>query len=194
MNKQANFGQYLRKLINKYNLKPTDLALKLNVDDSLVRKWISGSRVPSLKSNYYDVLCRTLNLNHRERLLLKYRQLFALDETTLQIVKNEERYRRLFQKLPVPVLITKPDGRIVAANPASCVFFKMNEQEILESRRNKITDPKDQGLFHALMEQPNTTKASSMVMHIKKNGTKQFTEIPSKLNDGLETYLIICEL
>lgn len=195
MDSQACFGQCLRQLIANYDLKLTELAERINVDHSLVRKWLAGTRVPSLKSDYYSILCRILNLSRSERLRLKYSQLLALDEQSLQIIKDKEDYRLIFESFLDPVLITKPDGQIVAANPAACAFFQRNEQEICKAGRDKLVDTKDKNFVRAIKERQNTGKASTIATYIKKDGTKQLTEMSTALytdsSGELGAYVII---
>ena len=48
------FGECLKKLLKIMNLKGGTLAKGINVDPSLVYKWLRNERVPSYSSSYID--------------------------------------------------------------------------------------------------------------------------------------------
>ena len=179
MPNKASFSQSLKFLMKNHNIKPNCLAEKLNVDQTLVRKWLAGSRVPSLKSGHYESICFHLDLSFRECMLLKSAQVFSLDQNAVYITMVIENYRLLFDLSLDPILLTKPDGRIIAANPAACNFFQMTEHEICNGGRSKITDLEDKNLKRLLNEREKKGKARALVTHIKKDGTKHITEISS---------------
>jgi hypothetical protein len=54
------------------------LALALDVDPSLVRRWLRGERVPALKSTYVDTIASALELGPQQRADLKQAQLGSL--------------------------------------------------------------------------------------------------------------------
>lgn len=304
MESTPDFGTYLSQLMKIRNIKPGELAEKLHVDPSLVRKWIAGSRIPPHKSNYCDLLCKNLGLNPHEQFLLKraqtwssnenivrlsdlqkaedraaeYKQslisllnaipeaayllnpdgriiaankitaqhleisanelighnvfnhlpphladlrnklidfvvkkgvpvtfkdyrdtrciLFSLyplknnenmitnivvygtDITELEteyaaLQENEERFRLMFENSFEPILLTKPDGSILSANPAACSFFQMTEEELCALGKSSLIDPEDNNLFPALSERQLTAKAKAIVSFSLKGGTKR---------------------
>lgn len=304
MESTPDFGTYLNQLMKIRNIKPGQLAEKLHVDSSLVRKWIAGSRIPPHKSNYCDLLCKYLELNPHEQFLLKraqtwssnenivrladlqkaenraaeYKQSFisllnaipeaayllnpdgkiiAANEITAQylgisvnelighnalnhlpsylanrrnklidlVVKsgepitfkdyrdtrcilfslypvknkedlitnivvygtditeleteyavlqeNEERLRLMFENNFEPILLTKPDGSVLSANPAACSFFQMTEEELCALGKNSLIDPEDNNLFPALVERQLTGKAKAIVSFSLKGGAKR---------------------
>ena len=50
--------------------------------------------------------------------------------------ENESRFRSLFESSPDAVLLTIPDGNILAANPAACSLFGRSEEDLLRASRS----------------------------------------------------------
>ncbi len=63
---------------------------------------------------------------------------------------SEEKYRLLFENSNEAMLLTRPTGEIVAANPAACRLFRWTEQEIQAAGRAGIVDESDPRLAGAL--------------------------------------------
>ncbi len=326
MSYTQDIGSKLKQFLLSRNIKPHDLAQKIAVDSSLIRKWLAGTRVPSLKSPYYDLLCDYLNLNQSEKIILKNAQINSLDENSIRLAdlqraeqrateneqamfsllnaiteaailvdsegrifatnkivaerfgislsellgqclydffslkdsekqkkviaqvfctgesavfkennnercvlyslypakdctgqvtkvaivgidltemehtltvlrESEERHRLLFQYSLDPVLLTEPDGKILAANPAACSFFQMSEKEICDRGRNGIMDTSDQQLEPALLKRRLTGKAQAVLGVVKGDGSKSLADITSmefrNSKNKLESYVII---
>lgn len=305
VDKICSFAACLKQLIASRGIKPSQLAAILHVDDSLVRKWLAGSRVPPLKANYIDLIGAYLDLGPYERLRLKKSQIYSVDaniltlsgqlqkddalaceheqsllsllhaipetaflldaagrvvvanETasrrlglpgneavgldpflhlapdvaerrrrhvsrvlatgqpikfrdkrgschilnSLQPVKNsdgkvtkvavlgmditelenvytrlknsEEQLRLLYEHNANPILLSRPDGAVLAANPAACAFFAMGEEEICAAGRSGLLDPADPNLAPALHERATTGKATAWLTFILKGGRRK---------------------
>jgi PAS domain-containing protein len=61
----------------------------------------------------------------------------------LQLQESEEKYRSLIDNSDDAILLTTPDGGILAANPAATRMFQRTEAEICEGGRNLILDFSD---------------------------------------------------
>ena len=70
--------------------------------------------------------------------------------------ENEERYRAFFEHSLDAVLLTAPDGRVLAANRAACELFGRTEAEICAGGRNSAVDLDDPRLPAALEERRRT--------------------------------------
>lgn len=157
-----SFAAYLKQLITNCNIKPAQLAARLHVDDSLVRKWLAGSRVPPLKAAYLEQISACLDLGPVERLRLKKAQICSVDETIvtlperLQNAENrasqqEESIMSLPQAIPETAFVLDVGGRIVAgdaitahrrelpgAEPAGPDAFHHLPPDIARLRREKV--------------------------------------------------------
>jgi PAS domain S-box-containing protein len=79
------------------------------------------------------------------------------------------------------ILLTSPDGKIIAANPAACDLFSQTEQEILSMGRNGLVDLTDKRLPLLLEERERSGKAKGELSFVKKDGSKFEGEITSEI-------------
>lgn len=103
------------------------------------------------------------------------------------IKESEERYRSFFENSTDAVMVTIPDGEILAANPSACKMFQRTEKELCLLGRQAVTDPLDQRLAKALKLRRDTGTASVELTFVRKDGTKFPGEITSaifKNSDG----------
>lgn len=56
MEKYSTFGECLAAILNALDLKCSKLAKEINVDPSLVYKWLRGERVPSYDTSYIELI------------------------------------------------------------------------------------------------------------------------------------------
>jgi PAS domain S-box-containing protein len=75
-------------------------------------------------------------------------------ETALR--ESEANYRALVESSADAILLTAPDGRVFAANPAACRLFGRTEEEICRLGRAGVVDTGDPRLAAALEERRRT--------------------------------------
>ena len=92
---------------------------------------------------------------------------------------SQEKYRSLFENSPDGILLTVPEGKILAANAAACSMFGMTEKEIIEAGRNGIVDISDPNLPLLIKERFDTGKAKGELTFLRKDGSKFPGEITS---------------
>lgn len=115
---------------------------------------------------------------------------FALDnfdreahrrEAESALRENEERYRLLFETSLDAILLTGPNGRIYAANPAACRIFGKSEDEIVQGGREGIVDTSDPRLALAVEERNRTGKFFGEITMLRTNGEKFPAEVSTAL-------------
>jgi len=84
---------------------------------------------------------------------------------------SEERYRLLFNTSLDAILLTVPDGRILAANPAACQMFGRTEDALKQVGRSGVVDVNDPRLAAALAERNQTGRFSGELTLIRSDGT-----------------------
>ncbi len=142
MDDDNSFGDYLKQLMKNRRIKPSQLAARLNVDPSLVRKWLAGARVPPLKANYLDLISSYLGLDADQQILLKINQLYSIDEKIitltdqLQIAKDHADECRqalisLLHAIPEAAFLLDSTGRIIAANEITALRLGVNGSELV---------------------------------------------------------------
>ncbi|MHB8907555.1 MAG: PAS domain S-box protein [Syntrophales bacterium] len=117
-------------------------------------------------------------------------------EDTLR--ESEDRYRSLFDNSTDAVLLTAPDGTILAANPEACRIFGHTEEEICRIGRPGLTDPTDPRLPAALAERARTGQFRGELTFVRKDGTSFPGEISSVIfrdrNANPKTSMIIRDI
>ena len=112
--------------------------------------------------------------------------------------ESEERYRALFDSSPDAILLTAPNGRILAVNAATFRMFEMTKEEILSKGRNGVVDTDDPRLAAALAERDRTGRFSGEITFIRRGGVKFPGEVSSVIfkdkNGNARTSIIIREL
>ncbi len=114
------------------------------------------------------------------------------------IRESEELYRSLFNNSMDAILLTVPDGRILAANPEACKIFGRTEEDLLRTGREGVVDRTDLRLAGALQERKRTGRFRGELTFLRKNGTPFPGEISSvifKDRDGNEmTSMVIRDI
>ncbi len=115
-----------------------------------------------------------------------------------ELRESEARYHSLYENSLDAVLLTAPDGRILAANPAACRVFGRTEEEICQAGRNGLVDPKDLRVTPLLEERARTGQAKGELFLIRKDGTRFPAEVSSVVFEaagGIErTSMIVRDL
>jgi len=97
------------------------------------------------------------------------------------IRESEERYRSLFENSIDAIMITVPDGEILAANPSACKMFQRSEEELRLLGREAIADPQDPRLAKALALRKEKGLVNLELNFIRKDGTKFPGELTSSI-------------
>jgi PAS domain S-box-containing protein len=94
-------------------------------------------------------------------------------ETALAALReSEERYRALVEHSADGILLTVPDGRILAANPAACRMFGRTEAEICQGGRAGLLDATDPRLQAGLAERARTGRFSGELTFVRRDGAR----------------------
>lgn len=80
-------------------------------------------------------------------------------------------YRYLFEHSLDAILLTRPDGSIIKANPAACTMLGRSEEELRLAGRELIVDMNDPRLCPALEERELAGQVMTELNFIRKDGT-----------------------
>jgi PAS domain S-box-containing protein len=94
---------------------------------------------------------------------------------------SEEKFRRLYENSMDAILLTSPDGTILAVNPAACAMFQRTEEEMLHKGRDLIVDATDPRLREAMEERTRTGRFVGELTLVRKDGTRFTGEVSSSL-------------
>ncbi|MGD9892058.1 MAG: helix-turn-helix domain-containing protein [Dehalococcoidia bacterium] len=78
------FGEVLGDLLDQRHVRTGDLARQLQVDPSLVQKWLRGARVPKPNAGYVERLGEVLHLARVDRERLSIAQKYSLLLRTME--------------------------------------------------------------------------------------------------------------
>jgi PAS domain S-box-containing protein len=103
--------------------------------------------------------------------------------------ESEERYRLLFENSPDGILLTMPDGTVLAANAAACRMFGRTEEDICRIGRDGLVDNADPRLHAALAERIRTGKYHAEYYSLRSDGTRFPSEVTSVVFKGTDGQL-----
>lgn len=95
--------------------------------------------------------------------------------------KSEERLRLMFENSLDGVLLSTPDGDILAANPAACRMLGRSEADITRLGRHAIVDQTDPRLPAILEERRRTGRYSGEITMLRGDGSPFPAEVTSVL-------------
>jgi PAS domain S-box-containing protein len=93
----------------------------------------------------------------------------------------EQWYESLFANSLDGVLLTSPDGEILAANPAICRLLGYDEAELCALGRNGVVDRSDPRLAAALEQRRSTGRLVAQLTLIAKDGRRIPVEVSSRV-------------
>jgi PAS domain S-box-containing protein len=88
------------------------------------------------------------------------------------LAESENKNRAIVTNSLQAVLLGRPSGQILEANPAACEMFGYSLEEFRQIGRDKIFDPADQRLQAILEMRSKTGKAKGEITGFRKNGEK----------------------
>lgn len=94
---------------------------------------------------------------------------------------KDKYYRFLFENTMDAIMLTRPDGSILKANPAACELFLRTEQEIQALGRFGLVGQRDPNLPLLLEERQRKGKASGHLTFLRKDGSVFVAQITSAL-------------
>ena len=103
--------------------------------------------------------------------------------------ESEARFRSLYEHSIDGVLLTAPDGAILAANPEACRLLGRTEQEICAAGRAGTVDPNDPMLPGLLQERVATGKVRGELTMVRGDGSHFPVEFSSAIftdHDGAQ--------
>jgi PAS domain S-box-containing protein len=108
--------------------------------------------------------------------------------------ESEGRYRSLYDNSLDGILLTAPDGRIFAANPAACAILGRSEEEICRVGRGGLLDRSDPRLVPRLEERARTGVFRGELTFLRPDGSPLPCDVSSSLfkdSEGRDRGIVI---
>ena len=115
------------------------------------------------------------------RAVVTFVDISALKQAELTLARSEERFRLLYDNSLDAILQTRPDGRIVAANPAACTLFGLRADQLCERLRDDLVDTSDPRLAQLLDERRRAGRAQGEVTMRRGDGSRFEAALSSSL-------------
>ncbi|RAU99191.1 helix-turn-helix transcriptional regulator [Paenibacillus sp. YN15] len=168
---QITFGECLSLLLSALDMSANRLSRAINVDGSLISRWIRGERVPSYRSNYIDDMAsylaqnvlHSLQIQQIDRLCIKTfgeirqedstrdkirRLLLEAQGYSLEARKQMEKKKSVFRKQAVvPFTSLSSDNKIISGQ-RQISALALSMLEAASSRSAKRTDTIRFSLLH----------------------------------------------
>ncbi|KOA20144.1 hypothetical protein CLHOM_13400 [Clostridium homopropionicum DSM 5847] len=97
MKNNKGFGNCLSELLKIFNLKGSRLARGINVDSSLIYKWLRNERVPSYNSTYIDLITNffinNISNSFQKEIVVEALRKWSLEELATEDISIEEAIR-----------------------------------------------------------------------------------------------------
>lgn len=94
-------------------------------------------------------------------------------------VESERAILALFENSLDGILLTAPDGRIFAANPAACAMLGRTEEEVYAAGREGVVDTNDPNMWAALEERRKTGRFRGRFRLKRADGSTFVAEVDS---------------
>lgn len=113
------------------------------------------------------------------------------------LLESEARYQSLYENSLDGILLTRPDGTILSANPQACYLFGMTEDEIIQAGREGLV-VKNEKFEAAFEEKELTGRMNAELTCRRKDGSTFVCNVTSNLftdTDGIiKTSMIIRDI
>ncbi len=121
----------------------------------------------------------------------------ARERTEKALHDSEERYRSLYENSLDGILLTKPDGTILSANPQACKLFGMTEDDIIQAGREGLVI-KNEALAASLEERELTGRSRAELTCRRKDGSTFACDVTSNVfkdaNGTIKTSMVIRDI
>jgi len=100
---------------------------------------------------------------------------------TSQLQDRELKFQALFDNSMDAVLLTSPDGTVLAVNQAACRLFGLSEAQIIARGRAGLADPSDPRLHELLGRREQIGQAAGLLTMVRGDGSRFTAEISSSI-------------
>jgi PAS domain S-box-containing protein len=133
------------------------------------------------EKRWFVARARWLGTDNPMRLLVEHDDISGPRRAELALRESEEHYRMLFDNSLDGVLITRPDGAVLAANPAACEMLRLPAAEICRRGRAGLTVTGDPRLKAWLRKRARSGTARGDLTLRRGDGSRFEAELSSSV-------------
>ncbi len=128
-----------------------------------------------------DLGIAEVSLEGRRQFIGSIRDITERQTAELALRKSEENFRQMVDTSLESILQTRPDGRVLNANPAACALFGMSVQEMRERGRGGLVDTSDPRLPALLAEREREGQVYGELRMVRSDGSVFECELSSSI-------------
>ncbi len=117
-------------------------------------------------------------------IVLNSRDVTERKQVEAALQESEARFRSLYEQSLDAILLSRPDGTILAANPAACRLFGRSEADLRQIGRRGIVDPADSRVQAALEERARRGHFAGELDFRRADGTRFPAEVSTVIFAG----------
>ncbi|PIF17672.1 PAS domain S-box-containing protein/diguanylate cyclase (GGDEF)-like protein [Acidovorax delafieldii] len=152
------------------------------------REPVNGIVVGIVRSKDADicwVLCRAdpwfTPVGALDKIVVTFVDITMRRKLTSQLQDRELKFQALFDNSMDAVLLTSPDGTVLAVNQAACRLFDLSEAQIIARGRTGLADPADPRLQELLVQRQQRGQAAGLLTMVRGDGSHFTAEISSSI-------------
>lgn len=152
------------------------------------REPVNGIVVGIVRSKDADicwVLCRAdpwfTPVGALDKVVVTFVDITMRRKLTSQLQDRELKFQALFDNSMDAVLLTSPDGTVLAVNQAACRLFGLSEAQIIARGRAGLADPSDPRLQELLGRREQIGQAAGLLTMVRGDGSQFTAEISSSI-------------
>lgn len=126
------------------------------------------------------------------QVVVSFVDITARQQAEQTLVASEARYRMLFENNMDGVLLTRPDGRVLAANPAACAIFGLDEATLCARGRAGLVDLSDPRGRPMRARRAAQGQAQGRVTMLRGDGSRFEAELATTLYTGVGGEALSC--
>ncbi|MDR9416737.1 MAG: PAS domain S-box protein [Gracilimonas sp.] len=176
----SDIGNYL---IGDFELNASDLQKQINRDGN----YIGERQVITENGKKVPVEVSVTLFRHKDGSLVTswaFKDISAKKEAEKALKFTEHQYRLQFNNTLVGTIIGRPNGEILAANPAACKMLGYTAEELEGKHRDIIFDSNHPENAKALTERRNNNMFTGELEFTHKDGHTVHTEVNSVIFEG----------
>jgi PAS domain S-box-containing protein len=118
----------------------------------------------------------------------------ARKQAELQQKESDTRYRLLFENSMDAIFLTRPDGKILDANPAACALFGMTRLELCRVHRSQIIVESDPRFAAAYARRSRDGNVTCELSCRRSDGTQFSAEVSSVIMEPYGSFVILRDI